>query len=385
MTAILGYTDIVLESPDFRNANEFTRHAVVTIKRNGEHLLSIINDILDFSKIEAKKLTVERIPISPIELIEEVVSQFQARADERGLALKIQFERPIPGTIQSDPTRLRQILFNLVGNAVKFTVRGGVHITTRLVRHDAERAFLWIDVSDTGIGIAEADMASLFSAFSQADSSTTRRFGGTGLGLAISRHLAEALGGGITVTSRLGEGSTFSLAIETGPLDDIRLIDPASGRVFATREQAPAMSPSGGLHCHILLAEDGPDNQRLIKFHLERAGATVDIAENGDIAVTKFLANRNSNRPYDLVLMDMQMPVRDGYETTRILREFAFQGPIIALTANAMLGDRQKCLEVGCDEYASKPIRREELIAQIRRLLSLVGDPSDSSRSAGDG
>lgn len=377
MTAILGYTDILRESAEFANAGDVTRNAVETIKRNGDHLLSIINDILDYSKIEARRLTVEKIPVSPTAIVEEVITMFRPAAAFKGLNLGVEFEGALPETIQTDPTRMRQILINLVGNAVKFTERGGVRVVVRLARAEAGRAFLRMDVTDTGMGISAGDMARLFSAFTQGDSSTTRRFGGTGLGLTISRHLAEMLGGGICVASRVGEGSIFHVDIDAGCLDGVRFLDPRQEALSPLPEPTSREPSPTPLRCRILLAEDGLDNQQLIQFHLERAGATVELADNGEIALEKVCAAMNAGQPHDLVLMDMQMPVLDGYEATRLLREGGFQGPIIALTANAMPGDKQKCLDHGCDDYASKPIQRKELLAQIHRLLCIFADRSN--------
>jgi len=229
---------------------------------------------------------------------------------------------------------------------------------------------LQIEVIDTGIGMSEETRARLFQPFSQADASTTRRFGGTGLGLTISRRLAELLGGDISVRSEVGKGSTFTLRVPTGPLDGVRLIDAPNECECATASEkadtAPARAtlPAG---CRLLLAEDGPDNQRLIAFLLRKAGAEVALAENGQQAAQIALAAQEEARPFDAVLMDMQMPVMDGYDATRKLRNAGYAFPIIALTAHAMEGDRQKCLDAGCDDYAAKPIDRNTLLATVAR------------------
>ena len=375
MTAILGFSEIVLRHV----TDEEDVAALTTVKRNGEYLLNLINDILDLSKIEAGKMRVERIACSAVEIVADVASIIRVRADAKELPLDVEFVGAIPQTIRSDPTRLRQILVNLLGNAVKFTQTGRVRLTTRLVREGDEPPRLRFDVADTGIGLTERQIAKLFQAFSQADSSTSRKYGGSGLGLAISRSLARKLGGDVTVASTFGKGSTFTLTIETGPLDESAMLDnPSEASVKA------AAVPGGGdeaevkLDCRILLAEDGPDNQRLISFILEKAGAEVTVAENGRIAYKNAAAAAEAAKPYDLILMDMQMPEMDGYEATRLLRRNGYTGTILALTANAMSGDENTCIEAGCDDYLTKPIVREKFLAAVaeyaRRGVGRSGD-----------
>jgi CheY-like chemotaxis protein/anti-sigma regulatory factor (Ser/Thr protein kinase) len=364
MTAILGFTDLILDSVD----NPQHVDAAQTIKLNGEHLLGIINDILDLSCVEAGKLNLERTAASPCQIVTEVASLMRVRANGKELMLKAEFVGPIPETITTDPTRLRQILINLVGNAVKFTEVGEIRIVTSLVENTGRDPKLQVQVIDTGIGITEEQMAKLFSPFSQADTSTTRRFGGSGLGLAISKRLAETLGGGINVSSVAAEGSTFTLTVATGPLDDVRLLEnPAEAVLQAKPSQQPVESNKTRLDCRLLLAEDGPDNQRLIAFLLKKAGAEVSVADNGQIAVEKVLAARDEARPFDVIVMDMQMPVMDRYGAARKLRTEGYTGPIIALTAHAMVGDRQKCLDAGCDDYMTKPIDRKQLVAIVAK------------------
>ncbi len=233
------------------------------------------------------------------------------------------------------------------------------------------------DVTDTGIGMAADQMARLFQPFAQGDVSTSRKFGGTGLGLVISKRLAEILGGDIAVRSAVGEGSTFSLTVAAGPLQEVRMITEMAEAVNHTR---PASQPPGDasvkLACRLLLAEDGPDNQRLISLLLRKAGAEVELAENGRIALDLALAAGREGRGFDLILMDMQMPVMDGYEATRRLRAEGFTAPIIALTAHAMAGDRERCLQAGCDDYISKPVERTSLLTIVaRHLRNPVSNP----------
>ena len=365
MTAILGYANLLLDAE--QSASDRVNY-VQTIRRNGDHLLSIINDILDLSKIEAGRMAVERIACSPFQIISEVVSLMRVRAAEKKLELEVEYRGPIPQTIQTDPTRFREILVNLVGNAIKFTARGGVRIVADLADPAAApEPRLRVAVIDSGVGMTREQAARIFQPFAQGDSSTTRRFGGTGLGLAISRHLAELLGGGIRVDSRPGEGSTFVMTVLTGPLAGVALLDgpprtETAGGSGAPEPGKPASEPAIALSGRILLAEDGPDNQRLISYFLKKAGATVEIADNGAVAVEKALQASAAGEPFDLILMDMQMPELDGYGATSMLRQKGYAGPIIALTAHAMDGDRQKCLKAGCNDYTTKPIDRKQLL-----------------------
>ncbi len=390
MTAILGFSDILHEniecctkcveheSCQLRKQNKVH---VETIKQNGQYLIGIINDILDLSKIESGKLEIEQIQCSPGQILSEVVSLMRVRAKAKGLPLEIEYDGPIPQTIESDPTRLRQILINLTGNAVKFTEVGKVRLVARLLDAKSDEPKMRFEVVDSGIGMTEEQIAGLFRPFQQADTSTTRKFGGTGLGLAISKRLAEALGGDITVQSTPGEGSTFTVTVKTGPPDGVKLLDnPTEAQISTAPDKRPT-APKTKLDCRVLLAEDGLDNQRLIAFLLKKAGAEVAMAENGQVAHDLALAARDEGAPFDVVLMDMQMPEMDGYEATSKLREAGYTGPIIALTANAMSTDRDKCLNAGCDDYVVKPIDRKKLIsvvaehASCRKLLNASDAP----------
>lgn len=375
MTAILGYADLLLEENEQHQSSQ-RLYAVDTIKRNGEHLLSIINDILDLSKIESGRLEIERIPCSPARLAEEVVTLLSARAAQKQLCVETRFEGAIPREMKSDPTRVRQILVNLLGNAIKFTEAGSVRLVIRCIRQsDAEvtanvPATLQFDVIDTGIGITAEQLSRLFQPFSQADASTTRKHGGTGLGLAISKRLANMLGGDLTVDSRPGQGSAFRLSIYLEAVDANNLVDYTH---LVSRENVVMPHPStsaGQLNCRILFAEDGPDNQRLISHILRKAGAEVIVVGNGLEAVDAALAELRRGLPFDVILMDMQMPVLDGYDATTRLRDAGYDGAIVALTAHAMAGDREKCLQAGCNDYVTKPIHRAGLLDHIRQQLA---------------
>ena len=379
MTAILGFAENLLE-PEMPEVDRID--AARTIHRNGQHLLRIINDILDLSKIDTGKLQIEHATCAPTQLLLEVAELMHNRALAKGLQLCLECVGPTPVQVRSDPTRLRQILLNLTGNAIKFTSHGEIRLRVGLATPwDADRPRVCFEVSDTGIGISPEQARHLFKPFTQADSSTTRRFGGTGLGLAISKRLAEMLGGDLTFSSVPGEGSTFRVTVETGPLHEVPLVESLDAATEVAETCPPPPAESGWTSAgeitlegyRILLAEDGPDNQRLIRCVLERAGATVELAQHGQEAVDLVRAHHFGRRqddtfePFDVVLMDMQMPVLDGYAATAQLRMEGFVGPIIALTAHAMAGDRDKCLAVGCDDYTTKPIHRNELIALLHR------------------
>ena len=368
LTAILGYTDMMLDRDI--TAGERMAH-VEAIRRNGEHLLAVMNDILDLSKIEAGKMTLEKVACSPITLVSEVTDLMRPRAAAKGLSFDVEWQGPLPERITTDPTRLRQILLNLVSNAVKFTERGGVRVRVSLADPDERgRRLLRIDVTDTGIGMTPEQQAGLFQPFMQADPSTTRRFGGSGLGLLITRRLADLLGGEVRLASALGVGSTFSAMVDAGSLDGVRMIDRPSG----TRTiPAAAPLPTEPLACRVLLVEDGPDNQRLIATILRKAGAEVTVAGNGQAGCDLVREAVVRGEPYDVVLMDMQMPVLDGYAATAQLRRSGYQRPVIALTAHAMQGERERCLAAGCDDFVCKPISRPALIDTVRRYAKGLG------------
>jgi signal transduction histidine kinase/ActR/RegA family two-component response regulator len=366
MTAIIGYADILLDDLS-KPANI---DAATTIKQNGECLISLIDDILDLSRIEAGRIEVRKTNCPLQEIVDDVSSLMDIRATAKSLPYVVRLERSVPESIHTDPVCLRQILMNLVGNAIKFTETGSVEFVVRHLDEPGEEPRLRFDVIDTGIGIAEDKIDKIdkiFSQFTQADNSLTRQSGGTGLGLSICQRLADLLGGEIKVSSTFGVGSTFSLIIAIGS---------SVGKQPSPTESEPAtvsIAPDfQGLlnNCTILLAEDCHANQRIISFFLSKSGANVTLAENGQVAMELANSAVREERPYDLILMDMQMPVLDGYLATRQLRTNGYRGPIVALTAHAMGYDRQKCLDAGCDDYATKPVDREKLVSLVGRYIT---------------
>jgi CheY-like chemotaxis protein len=291
-----------------------------------------------------------------------------AAASARGLVLTCETAPDVPNCIYTDPLRLRQILANLIGNAIKFTDTGSVKVLVCL--DAAHEPKLRIDVIDSGIGLTPGQIGVLFHPFSQADGSVSRRSGGTGLGLAISQRLARILGGDISVTSLPGSGSTFSLTLAVAMSDEIAPSHRAADDQSTSQDTKTKLK----FHGRILLAEDGPDNQRLIAYLLKQAGLEVTTAENGQVAVDLAIEAKEAGHPFDAILMDMQMPILDGYNATRRLRRAGYAGPMIALTAHAMREDRQKCLDAGCDDYATKPIDRAELLRVVAKYLQAQPD-----------
>ncbi|MBX3034611.1 MAG: response regulator [Bdellovibrionaceae bacterium] len=347
--AILGFADLLAEP---ESTTEEKENYLGIIRRNGETLSHLINDILDLSKVESGRLDVERVRFSLRDVVDEVVALLSVRAQEKSLPIKVSYATGLPEHIVSDPIRLKQILTNLIGNAVKFTSKGEVSVAV---------SFSWknqviFDIADTGIGINAAQQEKLFQSFSQADGSMTRRFGGTGLGLVLSRKLAEILGGTVELlTSLPGQGSTFRASIRDAT-QSLNVAKPPAGGAGATSV------PRGDrlIGRRILLVEDLPDNQRMIGKFLTQEGAALDVAVNGADGVHQALMEE-----YDAVLMDLQMPVMDGYSATAKLRHRGYKVPIIALTAHAMADVEKKCLSVGCNAYLTKPVDREQLVRTI--------------------
>jgi PAS domain S-box-containing protein len=357
MTAVLGYAELLANNETEAEKLAFLR----TIQRNGEFLLEIINDILDLSKIEAGKLEISRQWFEPYRLVHDVQSMMQGRASEKRLEFPIEFDGKVPRQINSDPKRLRQILVNLVGNAIKFTESGSVRL---VMRYDGKR--LHFDVIDTGIGMTSEQQTRLFQPFTQGDASVDRKYGGTGLGLAISQRLAQMLGGKISVKSQPGKGTTFSFRIALGTLNDQELIDPPVTLADAKddRPDLPRLS------CRILVVDDRRDVRMLAGHFLRRSGAEVIFAEDGQEATEIVESTLKQGSPLSLVLMDMQMPGMDGYRAASRLRELGFGKPIIALTADAMQGDMDRCIASGCNAYLSKPIDAHELIRVVSEYTS---------------
>ena len=381
MTAILGYADL-LRDP---TVDDSTRNNYLgVIQRNGEHLLTLISDILDLSKIEAGKLSLDLRRSNVRTLLADVAGLLRHRAEQRGIALAVECKTRLPETIWTDEGRLRQALINLVGNAVKFTAKGGVRIVASWLPEWNHGPAMRFEVIDTGIGIAAADLSRLFQPFAQGDHSISRKFGGTGLGLAITRHIARLLDGDLSVASVPDQGSTFVLTVPTGSLEGVTMVEQ---RCAAEPGSASPAEPAtiGDLDgIHLLLAEDGYDNRELIRIVLRRAGATVETVKNGREAVAKAQAES-----FDAILMDINMPVMDGYTATQVLRDGGYRGPILALTANAMLTDAERCIAAGCNAHLAKPIDRAELIRTI--AATVMGRPSQTRPThqedavAGDG
>jgi len=372
MSAIVGYADLLADEscPAAERAA-----AIGVVRRNADHLLAIINDILDLSKVEAGRLSVERITCDPVAIIGESINLLTERARGKNIALTARFGDPLPERIETDPTRFRQILINLIGNAVKFTELGGVTVSAKMVRGNDGRELLAVSVADTGVGMTTDQIDRLFRPFTQADTSITRRFGGTGLGLTICKRFAQALGGDISVSSVTKRGSTFTVTIDPGDVGSTpRAVPNSTSVVQRATSSAGARSRTftGPARGRILLAEDGPDNQRLIAHHLRSTGMDVMVVDNGKSAVDAV----EELGSFDIILMDMSMPIMDGYTAVGILRGTGYAGPIIALTAHAMSGDRERCMRAGCTEYLTKPVDRSRLLEICEQYLGGTFSPN---------
>ena len=368
MNAIIGFNNILADE----DLTEDQRKYVNLVRNSTENLLVLINDILDFSKIESGQLKVETIDCSLGQSLNALEDIMKPQAEAKCLDFKVMMNENLPVHIKSDPYRLKQCLVNLVSNAIKFTDEGSVHVKISL-HEDHGKHFIQFDVEDTGIGIPEDRHQAIFESFTQADGDTTRKYGGTGLGLAITKQLAGLLGGRLTLTSDIGKGSVFSLVIPTGidvvgqPLLSQHT---SEDRDVGVTQAADTVRFSGD----VLVAEDVEGNQVLMKLLLSKLGIHVAIAQDGNQAVQ--MASAHS---FDLILMDMQMPNMNGYEATCLLKQRGTQTPIVALTANAMKEDNQKCLEAGCDGYLTKPIDQRELQQLLAKHLPIVKEPADET------
>lgn len=360
MNAILGFADL-LRDPEIDNEEhaEFLKR----IRANGDHLLALIDDVLDLSRVESGKMSFEKLNFSIVDMVSDIHSSFNVLARGKAIQTRLDLGKGIPNLIHSDATRVRQIIINMVSNAVKFTDSGSVEICLSLV--DEPKARLAIEVRDTGIGISEEVKSELFKPFRQADDSITRRFGGTGLGLALSRRIADALGGSLDlVKSAPGEGSTFRFVL---PIGDV-VYQPVTSRSQQVTEREsfqPFHNVLNGLN--ILLAEDSPDNRAVMRAFLRNTQATLVFAEDGLEALQKA-----SEENFDLVLMDIQMPKMDGLNATIKLRESGFTKPILALTAHALPEEIKRSLAAGCNGHLTKPIARDALIAAISSYASVA-------------
>ena len=355
MNAVLGTTAMLLDS-DLRQDQQLLAE---TIDRSGRDLLTIINDILDFSKLEAGKLRIELIPFDLPKTVADIVALLNAKAEPKHLRLRAKIDPDVPQEVVGDPSRLRQILTNLTDNAIKFTDQGFVMLHVSRGPETSQPRPIVITVRDSGIGIPADKLSHIFDKFTQADTSTTRKYGGTGLGLSICRQLAELMGGTISVESHPGQGSLFTVSIP---------FDISASGTAATVQAAPAPTRLSG---RILLAEDYPANQRIARWMLERLGLTVVLAVDGAEVLTALRSER-----FDLVLMDCQMPVMDGYDATQQIRAGTTPHPgipIVAMTAAALASDRTRCLEVGMNDYISKPVQQGELAQILAKWLPGAG------------
>lgn len=355
LAGILGYAEMLI---NYCKTDEERKDYGAKIKRNADNLTELINDILDLSKVEAGALKVEQLKFSPTMEVDGVLSLLEVQAQEKGISLESVFERPIPEQIVTDPKRFRQVLINVLGNAIKFTDKGRVTVRMRMDRAKKE-PLLEIAVTDSGCGIPLEAQSQLFRPFVQADSSTTRKYGGTGLGLVLSRRLSRAMGGDLVLSeSAPGKGSTFIITVETGSAEQLRSA-PALDVPVTTRQ---AEQPLKGVR--VLLAEDHEDNEELITSFLRRSGAGVEVARNGAEAVALV-----RTEPFDIVLMDIQMPVMDGCAALKTLRGESYTLPIVAVTAHAMLEEREKCMNAGFSHFLTKPLDFNALIATIEGLV----------------
>ena len=355
MNGVIGMTELALDTELSPEQQEL----LTLVKDSADTLLTLINDILDFSKIEARKLNLASILFQLREHVDGTVKGFDLRAREKGLELTAHVQPDVPDALIGDPHRLRQVLVNLIGNAIKFTQHGQVAVQVGIKAQMENRAVLHVSVSDTGIGIPREKQQTIFELFTQVDGSASREYGGTGLGLAISAQLVEMMGGDIWVESEEGRGSTFHFTaqLERAPVPDARNASGGKDMIEASDSERPL---------RILLAEDNVVNQRLSIRLLEKKGHTVAVAGNGNEAISLLASQR-----FDLILMDVQMPEMDGLEATAVIREkeggTGSHIPIIALTAHAMTGDRERCLEAGMDAYVTKPVQPDSLLAAIHQ------------------
>jgi len=358
MTAVLGFSEL-LRDPLISAAQR--ADALARIDKSGRTLLRIIDDILDISKIEAGKLSTEKVRFSPFEVIMEITALLQPQAEKKGLILKTSFSHSVPEIASSDPVRIRQILTNLIGNAIKFTQKGKitVEVTTEVREH---KQFMIFKVIDSGIGITEQDQKKLFHPFTQVDDSNIRTFGGTGLGLVISKRLSQQLGGDLVILeSQPGQGSCFMVHIDAGPFENVLHKKPEME--YATVELGKIRAPHLRLDStRILVVDDIADNQVLMRAYLESAGAHVEVAGDGEQAVSKAAA-----RDYDIILMDIQMPQMDGIQATKKLRAQGYQRPILAMTAHALHEEVHRSKEAGCDEHLTKPITKQTLVQALKK------------------
>ncbi|UYV14189.1 MAG: response regulator [Phycisphaera sp.] len=378
LTSIVGYADLL------RRRGEGvidTAPAIDAIARNAQHLLEVVNDVLDISKIEAGMMTIDCCAVDPTDVLADVISLAEPRAKEKSLPLKVSFISPTPTSIEIDPVRIRQVLLNLIYNAIKFTDSGQIGVDVSACPKDRS---LTVVVRDTGPGMTPEQIVKIskFEAFCQADNSTTRRFGGTGLGLSIAHTLVNMLDGELSVESAIGKGSSFTITLHTSHTSKVAtwrsaakarsvLMSSVQHRHATTTNSDDALVTELS-ECRILLAEDSPDSQRLIALHLHRAGAEVDLASDGNEVFSLALDSTNADvSPYSVVLMDVDMPGIDGYEATKRLRDHGYDRPIIILSAHALSDSRSRGYQAGADDYLTKPIDPTRLIDACSRWATV--------------
>ena len=370
MTAILGFSEMLCEDSLLSQFSQAHKPFVKNIHGSCEHLLTVINDILDLSKIEVGKMNIEALKCSPFEIVTQLKDEYVASARAKQLDLSIAYQFPIAETITTDSMRIKQVLSNLLSNAIKFTDKGHVTLSVGMVNLSTDNPLIQFEVIDSGIGLTDEKVEQLFQPFVQGDTSTTRNYGGTGLGLTISKHLAEIMGGDISVEKNPEIGSTFRVRISAGDLSDTLMVNSEDETTVVVAMNEVIREKEGNLVANILLVEDCPDNRELISFIINAAGADLAFAVNGKEAVDMVLAQEAAGTPYDIVLMDMQMPVMDGYEATAILRDRGIKTTIIALTAHNMVSECKKCFDAGCDNLLSKPIDRSKFIPTLASYLA---------------
>lgn len=353
MNSILGFSDLLNKTPLDKTQNEY----LTAIRTSSSNLLNIINDILDFSKIEAGKLSIEKIPFNLLSLIDSLKIMFSQKAKEKGILLNVHVDKLIPQHLFGDPTRLTQVLVNLINNAIKFTEKGEVTLSCDIKTIEHDVAQLVFRIKDTGIGIPQDKINQIFDRFDQGNKETTRKYGGTGLGLAIVKSLLEIQNGDIYVKSKEGFGSEFIVTISY-PISYEEIN-------FSNSETITVLPKLSNFEHQILLAEDNVLNQKLAAGYLSNFGLKLDVAENGLEAIEKL-----KQKKYDLVLMDIQMPIIDGYNATAIIRKDLLQSvPIVAMTAHIMTGEKEKCLKFGMNDYITKPFKEAELYQILKKLL----------------
>jgi CheY-like chemotaxis protein len=369
MNGVIGFTDMLLDTDLDNEQIDYAE----TIKRSGEGLLSLINDVLDFSKIEAGQLELEAVDFNVAVTAYDVCDLIRPRSQDKPVEIVCRIEEDVPAYIRGDPTRFRQVLLNLMGNAVKFTEAGEIKLSIDIAEKNDERVKLHVGVTDTGVGIADDKIDTIFEVFRQVDSSTTRKFGGTGLGLPICRQIARIMDGDVWAQSEPGNGSTFHF---TAWLQKAEIRVEQQDEEKEMKGRIVTQSPD----CHqanhsvrILLAEDNPVNQKLAKMLFSKAGYEIDVVNNGQEAIDKYTS---APKAFDLIFMDVQMPKMDGMKATKAIRKTegelrpaTHHIPIIAMTAHAMKGDREKCLEAGMDDYVPKPVKREIVFEMVDKWV----------------